>query len=633
MSDQTIITHNEGNTTRAANRRYDTRMLLALAVALFAAASVVHIVCGDFPKALDVLPDERRYLEIARSLFAGGDLIIRGADSNFQKILYPVSLFPALLFPDGEMQIRMVNVLNSLYACSIVFPVLLIARRIFEDPRIVAVCLLLAVIAPDLMYSMTFMSESVFMPLSLWLFYLCWRCFESVGWREIALAAASGALCYIAYLCKEVALSYLIAFVLFYLVAAIRKRRTWKQSIICIVASAGFFIVLFYAFKLTLFAGMSNSYSQFGPEPLMSLYALCFGFYAILQDGVYFIVGFGVFPVIYLAITYRKVPRDLRDLLFFCFVSLAVGLAVVVFTISMREDVGHVALRPHLRYVAPIAVVLLMLFLKQVAHFDASVITSSPRRIAIVAGITAAFCALVLVLFGSGNLQQGFDFSQFHFMRWLLRLPEQLAPEYYDSGAQELRPISADDGALLDIDPLNWMCRLAVIAFTLVGMWALMHRDHQVRVKAGVAICGIIALFMVANSVTMGIYNRNAYEVDPENISQMCEISDFLAQTEGQEVVVVLDEDNTGPNNMVDTYLQDGTGRYIYKRIDYFQETFSNSDMGRGESGYLLVNNEQDVSAALNSVHAKAVIGDPNDSQFTLYQLGWNAVPVDIIAQ
>lgn len=554
-------------------KKISSRTLVEATVVLFLVAVAIHIVCGDFPKAIDVLPDERRYLEIARSLFSGNGLIIRGGASTFQKILYPISLFPALLFPDGETQIRVIGILNSAYACSAVFPVLLIARKIFRSPAPIFASVIFTLLLPDLMYSMTFMSESVFLPIALWLVYLCWRCFESCGKRMLALAASAGLLCYAAYLCKEVAWMFLIAFITWYLKEAFAKRRRAKDAAAPIACFLAAFFIPFALMKLTLFSGLANSYSQFSFDILLSPYTTLFGLYSLVTDGVYFIIGFGVFPVLYLALTYRDAKREHRDLLFLCFVSLVVGLLVVVFTISMREDVGHVALRQHLRYVAPLYLPLLMLFIKQVTHFDSAAITSSPRRLAIASGATIGFCALVAAFFGSGNLRQGFDFSQFHFLRWLLKLSEQLPQSYFDGTKQTMSDISTSDGDLLPIDPLDWACRAAVIAFTILGMWFLLSKRKRTRLRCRNAICAILAIAMTANTIALFDYNRNAYDVEQSDVDDICAISDQLRErTTGGDVIVVLDDSNTGPNNLIDTYLQDGAGEYRYLVIDDFKK-------------------------------------------------------------
>lgn len=587
--------------------------LIGVAIALFAVDSAVHIVLGDFPKGIDVLPDERRYLDIARSLFTGNGLVIRGASSDFQKILYPLSLFPALLFHDGEAQIRAVNVLNSLYACSTVFPALAIARKLFRRPAAIVGCMACACVAPDLMYSMTFMTESVFMPLALWLVFLCWRTFEARGRRELAMAAAAGALCYATYLCKEVAWMFLIAFAAVYLVAAVRKRRTARRALAATALFAAGFLIPFLVMKLTLFAGLFNSYGQFSFDILLAPYTVLFALYSLAVDSTYFIVGFGVFPVLFVACAYPALAREERDLALFCLVALAVGLACVVFTISMREDVGHVALRQHLRYVAPLALPLLFLFVRQGVRAKPGIERGS-RRFAALVGVVAAFCALVAAFFGTANLSQGFDNSQFHLMRWVLDQGEALAQDYFDSWAGVFSGIATDDGDLLVIEPVNWACRAAVIAFAIVGTALLLNGRPEVRRNATLGIAAVIAAFMVANSVAAYHYNRNAYEVEQADVDEICALSDQLAALDGgADVVIALDEKNTGPNNLIDTYLQDGAGDYRYVQVDDLDDRL-------GEPDYLLVNGKQHPGRIIDKAKVVGGLGKEGGT-FVLYEL------------
>ena len=563
---------------------------------------------------------------------------MRGVASDFQKILYPASLFPALLFEDGQAQIRMIGVLNSLYASSVVFPALAIARRLFDKPQPVIASMVFAVIIPDLMYSMTFMSESVFLPLSLWMVYLCWRAFQAKGKRELVLAACAGVLCYVVYLCKEVAWMYLIAYVGWQLLAAFRKRRTWKRCFACIAVFVGCFLALFGIFKLTLFAGLFNSYSQFSFDILLSPYTVLFGAYSVVTDGLYFIIGFGVFPVIYVACTYRDMSREQRDLVFFCLISLLIGLAVVVFTISMREDVGHEALRQHLRYVAPLSLPLLMMFIQQMWTFDPRALVQSARRRDVLVAVTVAFCALVAGFFGTANLSQGFDYAQFHFMRWLLAEIKPLDQSFFSGWDGTMSAIDATDGDLLAINAANWICRAGVILFTIAGMLALMNSNKKVRHGSGITICVIIALAMIANSAAMYLYNKKAYTVEESKITEICEISDQLSQHFGSgKVIVLMDEANTGPNNLIDTYLQDGAGNYEYLTVDAFNDLLENrtealasaaddslrvpvDDLVYGSIDYVLLNTNQHPK--LYGLTVQQIGGAPEKSgTFILYQV------------
>ena len=604
-------------------------VLIAIAVLLFVVGTAAHIAWGWFPKSIDVMPDEMRYLDTARSLLAGNGLIMRGDASTFQKILYPISIMPALLLPNGIAQVQGINVLNSLYACSTVFPALVLARRMFRSTAPVVGSMAAALLLPDLMYSMTFMTESLFIPLTLWLIALCWRCFESSGNAELGLATGAGVLCYLVYLCKEVAWMFLIAFLAWYIVAFVKHRRSTSQTIMAVGLFLIGFLLPFVIMKLTLFSGMLNSYSQFSFDILLSPYTVLFGLYATATDAVYFIVGFGVFPVLYLLCTYRDLPLRYRDLAFFCLVSLLIGLAVVVFTISMREDVGHVTLRQHLRYVIPLFIPLLMLFVKQVAHVNPLRVLRNGRRRGIAVAITACFCVLVVGFFGSANLSQGFDNSQFHFMRYTLEQSEPLVQEYFDSWSGTMSPIATDDGDLLPIDPINWLWRLGVVLFTVAGMYLLFHRRESMRILGGGAICLVIGLLMVANSVCAYGYNMKAYSADQADIDEICAIDEQLAnRDEFGQVFIVLDDGNTKSNNLVDTYIQDGPGNYRYltpDELESYANASSDSELAYPADPvrYLLVNNKQGITITSEDAQRIELPG-VEGNRFTLYHLTGN---------
>lgn len=145
---------------------HDIRVLVLVAAGLFVLSSVVRFCLADFPKCIGVLPDEIRYLNLAASLFNEGQLIERGGFSSFQKILYPLALSPAFLADDPLLRVRLITLLNSIYVSSAVFPALLLARRLFTGKAPVIICLLFALIMPDMCYSMTFLSECIYLPLA-----------------------------------------------------------------------------------------------------------------------------------------------------------------------------------------------------------------------------------------------------------------------------------------------------------------------------------------------------------------------------------------------------------------------------------------------------------------------------------
>lgn len=196
-----------------ARKSNDTLILVLVTVGLFALSCAMRFFLADFQKGIGVLPDEIRYLDLASSLFNDGQLVERGGLSSFQKILYPLSLFPAFLVDDPETRVRVIALLNSIYVSSAVFPALVLARRLFTSKAPVIVCLVFTLVMPDMCYSMTFLSECIYLPLVLWLVACCLRALETRGRAGYAWCAGAGLLCYVTYLAKEVALGFALAFI------------------------------------------------------------------------------------------------------------------------------------------------------------------------------------------------------------------------------------------------------------------------------------------------------------------------------------------------------------------------------------------------------------------------------------
>lgn len=208
---------------------HDIRVLVLIAAGLFVLSSVVRFCLADFPKCIGVLPDEIRYLNLAASLFNEGQLVERGGFSSFQKILYSLALSPAFLADDPLLRVRLIALLNSIYVSSAVFPALLLARRLFTSRTPVIICLLFTLVMPDMCYSMTFLSECIYLPLALWLIACCLRALEARGRAGCAWCAGAGLLCYVTYLAKEVALGFALAFIVMMIVRICRAKQPDKS--------------------------------------------------------------------------------------------------------------------------------------------------------------------------------------------------------------------------------------------------------------------------------------------------------------------------------------------------------------------------------------------------------------------
>lgn len=631
--------------------------LLLLAIALFAASTVVRTMLADFPKAADVMPDEMRYMDLARSLLTDGTLTIRGVQTTFQKILYPIALMPAMLFHDPLTQVKVMGFLNALYASSALFPAYVLARRIAPGFWPGVVCLAIAALLPDLCYSMTFMSESLYLPLSLWLLVLLWDALEKPGRRGIVLAAAGGVLCYVAYLCKEVALAYVIVVALMFAARAVRRAFEVRKGARAVAsergsaevaasagaaassgtaASAGVvadtervraetganakggaraeagadtpanaapatavlanvtptksrshvvravvndatfvdsfarfalflagFLLPFALMKLTLFAGMLNSYNQSSLDILQSFYVDVFAFHALALGLVHFALGFAFFPLVLPLVSWRHFPREHRVFLTLLALVLLVSFLTVVFTISMREDAGHVALRQHLRYVGPLLVPFAFYLVRMAAIGPRPRWSETLGRGHVLTVVLTAFCVGILLLFGTANLYQGLDSATLRVFRAVCELDAVIPAEKYDAAVGGLAAIP-DDEPLLEINAAVWAVRAVIVALAAAGTVAFCARGRRGE-RGARCVVSVVLAFCLVNTVACCLHNREAYGTGEESVQEALAVDRALgALPDDAQVLIVYDDGNTMANNLVTAYVIDRHHTYRY---------------------------------------------------------------------
>ena len=598
-----------------ARKSNDTLILVLVTVGLFALSCAMRFFLADFQKGIGVLPDEIRYLDLASSLFNDGQLVERGGLSSFQKILYPLSLFPAFLVDDPETRVRVIALLNSIYVSSAVFPALVLARRLFTSKAPVIVCLVFTLVMPDMCYSMTFLSECIYLPLVLWLVACCLRALETRGRAGYAWCAGAGLLCYVTYLAKEVALGFALAFIVMMVVRIVRRwgdeathegdaaakpgissrpamsamrscedclsapqarefrsgiarvagrvrEQAWLRACAPLACFVVGFAIPFIILKLTLFSGLLNSYNQTDPSVLLNPYTLLFSLYAFLSDTTHFVIAFMFFPLVLPALTWPRLTRRERDLYLFCLLAFVFILLIVIYTISIREDLGHVGIRPHVRYVAPLFLPLLFLTIKQLLRGDGAAIMRSPRVFCAAIASTLAVCLLVVFMLGSGDYSQGFDNAQFHVLRLL---DDRISTLPIDPGADLSQSAAVSDiyhGALLDINPGTWLAKVLVCAYLLFGMWAVASRRHP---GAAVFVPVAIMLVMIANNVGAYQYNDSVYRIEDDEVTEMRLLADFVDGLDrGEQVLFVLDDASSAFNNHSDVYIDNRRLNCVY---------------------------------------------------------------------
>ena len=384
-----------------------------VAVALvFLVCAVVYGLLSSYPRELAVYSDELRYLDVARSLLQGRGLRVRNMPSDYQKILYPLCILPALLLRTTAAQITAIGWLNAVYMASAVFPAYALARAMRLNPRRTAFLVGVTAVLPTMSAAATFMSETVFLPLSLWQVYFFLRAMLAAPQARVGWCAAAGAFCYLLYLNKEVALYYLIAWVLVRGWVWWHDKAGWRAELACNAALLGSFLACFVLAKVTLFRGLGNSYNQTG---WLSGEQWRFLPFALVCDALFTVLAFWVYPVL-LPLCGLHRPRRGSDarrtqLPLFLLLCLGIGVAVIAWSITVREDLHDPSPRQHMRYLEPLLIPLLAVTMDTLDE------ALTPARKRLLAALTALWgigfivvCRAIGAGAGDNTLLQWFDF-------------------------------------------------------------------------------------------------------------------------------------------------------------------------------------------------------------------------------
>lgn len=475
-------------------------------VMLFAVCAVVYGVLSSYPRELAVYSDELRYLDVARSLLQGRGLRVRNMPSDYQKILYPLCILPALLLKTTAAQITAIGWLNAVYMASAVFPAYALARAMGMNRRRTAFLVGVTAVLPTMSAASTFMSETVFLPLSLWQVYFFLRAMLAEPKARVGWCAAAGAFCYLLYLNKEVALYYLIAWVLVRAWVWWHDKASWRAELACNAALLGSFLVSFLLAKATLFRGLGNSYNQTGWLTAEQWRFLPF---ALVCDALFAVLAFWVFPVL-LPLCGLHRPRRGSDarrtqLPLFLLLSLGIGVAVIAWSITVREDLGSPSPRQHTRYLEPLLIPLLTVTLDTLDEK----LTKTRRRILAVLTIAwgvlfVTACRAIGAGAGDNTLLQWFDFV---------------------ADRTDRLPVLGQ-GAWLAV----WR---AVIAVGVAVLGVLLVRRRGRRVLAGAAL--VLCVLCYAGEWRI---NRWTYEVPAGTAQQASALNDALAELDGRVLFI-----------------------------------------------------------------------------------------------
>lgn len=487
------------------NQKFD-RVIYSIIGIFFLSIAIRFVLANFYPKTINCYPDELLYLSFGESLWNNHALLVGNMPSVFDKAAYPILIAPSFIFSDVKVQGMMIALINSLLMSLGIFPVYGLAKRILADYKCVLFCVVLYAICPTLTYSMTFMSENLSVPLSLFCIYFVYRFWEvsKLRWKLGfgLLSALSMLLCY---LTKDIALAFPVAFVLVVLTDWVFGKDRKKRIGAILIGVA------------VVIAGTWVGFNRLFPADILNKSGyVVFGFLFFL---VFSVLGFCVIPVLLPGIHFRDMDVKSQKLYLFLMYTLVVTGAVVSCLIYTREDYPSLTPRAHLRYVEFLFIPLAVLLLRVI---ELKAVTASKR---VVIGVFGVWAVMLLAVF-QGFFGQTIDHTMLFYWQLFAR-----------------------DGKLFSPVVVKAVC-VAVIAVITGGM-VLYYRKRELFGRA--VTIGLTIMCLGNSALSIFVQYKTHTHSEAETV-EMEQLRDFVREHEDENFLVLEPENYC---EMIDTFLVD----------------------------------------------------------------------------
>lgn len=474
---------------------------------MFGGSVVLRFLLSNFyPKTIHVYPDELLYMSMGESLWFHHDIRVFHVASYFQKLAYPLLLAPTFAITDLKIRGMLIALVNSVLMSLGSFPVYGLAKRILRKRKWVMFCVVLYLISPTMTYSMTYMSENLSVPLSLWFVYLVYRIWEEKDKRKtIELVLVALIVMVLCYMTKSISFVFPVALVLVVLTEWMfygnKKKRILAGVLGCIGMAAGAWI------------GCARLF------PADILEKIPYVLYGCVFFLVITVLGFCVIPIVLPGLCYKKLDKNAKKLYLFLIYVVLVTAVIVSCMIYAVEDYPSWTPRAHLRYVeflfVPFVIVLLRVF-------ELEDVMCSRRRI----WLNFAFWAVSLIAVFHGFSGQTVDQTMLFY--WQL---------------------FAKDGR--DFNPFIVM-GLDVVVIGVVALYFKLYFRNQKKFKR-VLILGLV-IMCIGNTALSVYVQYRTHRHKRDELAEMEEVRNFVLEHKDENFLVLEDR---GYSEMIDTYLMD----------------------------------------------------------------------------
>ena len=470
----------------------------------------IYFFLVNYTKNLFFIPDERLYIQAAKAFSVGYGIHYNGLKSGFQKILYPIIISPAFFVDDLQTQIRLISLLGIMFEMTSVFPIYLISRKL-NLSRIKSLLLCFFCLSfPVYLFSMTFMSETAFLPVWLWVIYLIIFLLDSKE-ANYLIPIVLGVLGYFLFMCKEVGIIALPTLLLTKLIYVIKKKSSIKEMIPSVISCLAF-LCLHLIFRFFIFGDSAGTYSYAISMPDIQknskMNPVSFFLYSYLFYLGYMILVNNIFPVFI-----RAEGDDLnRKLSMYIEMAILILIGVVVYKIILKEDYGLLSPRLHFRYFEPLFIPYTIAF---VARFDdIKEETAFDHKYSKLVFWIYLMVLMVLPGLNSGGILDSTTLTAFF-------IPEKIAYLFFL-------------GSLRKTLIMTIIMKVIILLITLIEV-RLIKKDK----KRFMIMFMVVAI--IVNFIGIGIKYieiRKMYEVSDEYVEEMQIINDEMKNLSGRKLMI-----------------------------------------------------------------------------------------------
>lgn len=489
---------------------------------------IVRGVLSDFCKAIRVYNDELYYYGLARSLYNGWGITVRGIEVDFQKILYSLILAPTFAIESSVVQMRVIAWINSFLISLSVFPAYGIAKKLFHEKKYILISMVYWITMPTMVSPVYIMCESLFLPLALTFVYMVVVALEAESGeeavgnkknhtaRQMILHAGMGVVLYLMFQIKTSSLYFLVAYFLVTVVHMLYHNMQKKDKLWCVARVAVMtmvFLALYYAVKIGLYQGGENAYianavTTIGIADRLQSMLIYFPY-----NLVYMILAFGVIPVLMPLGIWKKLSVKEKEMQLFLYGCILVACAAITYLISSKEAAGMSTVREHIRYVEPLIYVswcaFAEIFIRHRDAYDAKAWKS-------VTLVHTIYFAVFVMIASNFNGQTLVDHS---YLKVYQLIVESLAEWTQNFGQGTLIPL---------------LFRL-LLSLGFAGILYLFYRKNRHIWK--IFLVGSVCLNL-CNYAVAYVQAHNTYQADRAVVERFDRTDDELSQLSGNILVI-----------------------------------------------------------------------------------------------